>query len=375
VAVIAAGEGHFLDAIPAERWHDTKFCQEAYCTGSPNVDSYVYYYGGERMWREVLRACSKRYRLPAVVPVDAEQLPSGNRGKAVAVPDKKAPEPDIRRLPEEFVSRITALTGDPLSDVYVNMDVIQGPGRRRERARATAREAATRLELVRSGQRLGMFPHDKQTYRMVMTAASMNDWALNDAAPKYRSDPAICLQAAKTFKSAIRWVNVDKLSPENYFKICMAAASNRGEGLALQYVRGDRIGPTNYLRLCLAAVEAGDPDYPLFDLLHANWEWLEVADHFELLMAAARKGWLLDQAASLLNADDYFQVCLAAADRDRSILAHVDVGKLGAERYLELCQVSLKKFSEARMYVKKDKLPPGDHSELLSDAPAKPPSA
>jgi hypothetical protein len=27
------------------------------------------------------------------------------------------------------------------------------------------------------------------------------------------------------------------------------------------------------------------------------------------------------------------------------------------------------------MYVKKDKLPPGDHSELLSDAPAKPPSA
>jgi hypothetical protein len=175
------------------------------------------------------------------------------------------------------------------------MDVIQGPGRRRERARATAREAATRLEMVRSGQRLDMFPRDKQTYRMVMTALDFDGEALSTAAPKFQADPAICLKAATNFRGAMKHVKAEKLSPENYLKVCLTAASDRksleGQKSALEGVEADRIGSKNYLKVCLAALNSVPVEFFVEqEGRYLRWDKLDPADKLELNIALGKKG-------------------------------------------------------------------------------------
>jgi hypothetical protein len=298
LAAITGGKGRFLDAIPVERWHDPKFCEEAYRTGVPNVDAYIYYYGGENTWRNVLDACRKEYRLPAVVPNDAEQLPPGDKRKVDAAPDGKAPVQGIRRLGAvpEILGEIVAMTGDPLSDCLINEEVLLGSRGIRERARVRDREAAKLLRQFKISRRLGGIPADKQTYRMVMTALDRYgamDWSY--AAPKFQADPAICLKVAIDSRGAMRYLKAEKLSPENYLKVCLTAASDRKSFVwqesALQGVRADRIGSKNYLKVCLAALNSVPVKFfAEKERHHVQWDKLDPADKLELNIALARKG-------------------------------------------------------------------------------------
>jgi hypothetical protein len=299
LAAIAGGKGRFLDAIPVERWHDPEFCEQAYRTGVPNVDAYIYYYGGENTWRNVLDACGKEYRLPAVVPNDAEQLPGGEKRKADAAPDEKAPPvPGIRRLGAvpEILGEIVAMTGDPLSDRLINEEVLLGSRGIRERARVRDREAAKLLRQFKSDPWLWWIPADKQTYRMVMT--SLDFWganALSYAAPKFQADPAFCLKAANDIRGAMKYVKAEKLSPENYLKVCLTAASDRksleGQGSVLEGVKVDRIGSKNYLKVCLAALNSVPVGFFAMDeRLYVQWDKLDPADKLELNSALGKKG-------------------------------------------------------------------------------------
>jgi hypothetical protein len=299
MAAIAGGKGRFLDAIPVEQWHSPEFCEQAYRTGVPNVDAYIYYYGGENTWRNVLDACGKEYRLPAVVPNDAEQLPRGDKRTADAAPDGKAPVQGIRRLGavREILGEIVAMTGDPLPDRLINEEVLLGSRGRRERARvALALRDTEAAKLIRQIKVFPLLriPADKQTYRMVMTALDFDGEALYLAAPKFQADPAICLKAAKKFRGAVEHVKAEKLSPENYLKVCLAAAASRPTKMSRSGLRGvdaDRIGSKNYLKVCLAAVNSVE----LWSLArderhHVQWDKLDPADKLELNIALARRG-------------------------------------------------------------------------------------
>jgi hypothetical protein len=292
LAAIAGGKGRFLDAIPVERWHDPEFCEQAYRTGVPNVDSYIYYYGGENTWRNVLDACGKEYRHPAVVPNDAEQLPGGDKRKADVAPDGKAPVQGIRRLGAvpEILGEIVAMTGDRPSDRLINEEVLLGSRGIRERARVRDREAEKLFRQFKSDPRLSRIPADKQTYRMVMTA--LDHWgpsALLHAAPKFEGDPAICLKAAENLRGAMKYVKAEKLSPENYLKVCLTAASDRkalvAQGSVLEGVEVDRIGSKNYLKVCLAALNSVPVEF--FARHHVQWDKLDPADKLELNIALA----------------------------------------------------------------------------------------
>jgi hypothetical protein len=298
LAAIAAGKGRFLDAIPVEQWHSPEFCEQAYRTGVPNVDAYIYYYGGENTWRNVLDACGKEYRLPAVVPNDAEQLPRGDRRTADAAPDGKTPVQGIRRLGAvpEILGEIVAMTGDPLPDCLINEEVLLGSRGIRERARVRDREAAKLLRQFKSSFWLKRIPADKQTYRMVMT--SLDFWganALSYAAAMFEADPAICLKAASNARGAMRYVKAEKLSPENYLKVCLAAAAIATQmstcHSALEGVNADRIGSKNYLKVCLAALISVPAGYfAEYERHHVQWDKLDPADKLELNIALARKG-------------------------------------------------------------------------------------
>jgi hypothetical protein len=296
LAAIAAGKGRFLDAIPVEQWHSPEFCEQAYRTGVPNVDAYIYYYGGENTWRNVLDASWEDYRLPAVVPNDAEQLPGGDKRTADAAPDEKAPVQGIRRLGAvpEILGEIVAMTGDDLSDRLINEEVLLGSRGRRERARVADREAAKLLRQFKGFTGLSQIPADKQTYRIVMTSVAIEVYYLDDAAPKFQADPAICLKAATNFRGAMKYVKAEKLSPENYLKVCLTAASTRetwGQGSALQGVEADRIGTKNYLKVCLAALNSVPVEFfANKEKHHVQWDKLDSADKLELNIALARRG-------------------------------------------------------------------------------------
>jgi hypothetical protein len=299
LAAIVGGKGRFLDAIPVEQWHSPEFCEQAYRTGVPNVDAYIYYYGGENTWRNVLDACGKEYRLPAVVPNDAEQLPSGKR-KVDAAPDGKTPVQGIQRLGAvpEILGEIVAMTGDRLSDCLINEEVLLGSRGRRERARVALasrdREAAKLLRQVKN-YFLGLLrmPADKQTYRMVMTSVAMNIDDLDYAAPKFKADPAICLKAVNNHRGAMSFVKAEKLSLENYLKVCLAAAASTQmlNLSALEGIDAVRIGSKNYLKVCLTALNSVPAGFfAEYERRYVQWDKLDPADKLELNVALARKG-------------------------------------------------------------------------------------
>jgi hypothetical protein len=310
LAAIAGGKGRFLDTIPLKRWHNLAFCKQAYRTGVPNVDAYIYYYGGENTWRNVLDACREDYRLPSVVPNNAEQLPRGDKRTADAAPDEKAPPVQgIRRLSAKepaLLGKIVAMTGDPLSDRLINEELILGSRGRRERARVALasrdKEAAKLLRQFESFPWLRQIPADMQTYRMVMTALDLRGDALREAASKFQADPAICLKAARTMGAmkhpgAMKYLKrVEKLlSPENYFKVCLAATSNidresLAQWSALEGVEADRIGSKNYLKVCLAALNSVPVWFFLYERHHVQWDKLDPADKLELNIALGKKG-------------------------------------------------------------------------------------
>jgi hypothetical protein len=131
---------------------------------------------------------------------------------------------------------------------------------------------------------------------MVMTALDRYgamDWSY--AAPKFQADPAICLKVAIDSRGAMRYLKAEKLSPENYLKVCLTAASDRKSFVwqesALQGVRADRIGSKNYLKVCLAALNSVPVKFfAEKERHHVQWDKLDPADKLELNIALARKG-------------------------------------------------------------------------------------
>jgi hypothetical protein len=189
------------------------------------------------------------------------------------------------------------MTGDDLSDRLINEEVLLGSRGIRERARVRDREAAKLLRQFKSDPRLEGIPADKQTYRMVMTSVAINVDDLDDAAPKFQADPAICLKAATNCRGAMKYVKAEKLSPENYLKVCLTAASNsnekslKGQWSALEGVEAVEIGSKNYLKVCLAALNSVPVEFfAKNEGHHVQWDELDPADELELNIALARKG-------------------------------------------------------------------------------------
>jgi hypothetical protein len=140
---------------------------------------------------------------------------------------------------------------------------------------------------------LSQIPADKQTYRIVMTSVAIEVDDLDDAAPKFQADPAICLKAATNFRGAMKFVKAEKLSPENYLKVCLAAAAST-QKLDLSALKGMdavRIGSKNYLKVCLTALNSVPAGFfAEYERHHVQWDKLDPADKLELNVALAKRG-------------------------------------------------------------------------------------